>query len=363
MATQPVGRFAKVEFKAWKPTIYVKETGKIEAQHTFVQMELPEEEYFLPGHGLCAGCTIGTIVRHMLKALGPNTIVINPTGCAEVSTVVYPRTNWAVPWLHVVFGSGGANAAGVETAIKVLQRKGVIDPNKRINIVVFAGDGATADIGFQSLSGMLERGHRVIYVMYDNEGYMNTGIQRSGTTPPGAATTTTPPGKVWPGNMRPKKPVAMIAAAHGIPYVATANPAHIQDMVMKFKKAAQVDGPSFIHILQSCTPGWRFEPKHAIRVLEYATETGYWINYEIENGVMRVTIPVKKRKHIGCFLALQGRFRHLTPEEVDYLQKMVDEQAAYINKIVGEEVIGPMDPSIPCGHPDADSVIAKWVKR
>jgi pyruvate ferredoxin oxidoreductase beta subunit len=327
------GRFAKIPVYI-RGSHFVKTAIKAaeeyQGQYEFANFELPEEELFLPGHGLCAGCTIGVIARHMLKVFGPDTIIVNPTGCAEVSTVVYPRTNWAVPWIHVAFGNGGSVASGIEAAIKALKRRGVIDPNRKINVVVFAGDGATADIGFQALSGMLERGHKVIYIMYDNEGYMNTGIQRSGTTPFGASTTTSPAGKKVPGN------------------VATANPAYVHDMVYKFKKAMEVDGPSFIHILQSCTPGWRFEPKYAIRVLELATETGYWVNYEIERGEFRVTIPVPRRKHVKCFLQLQGRFRHLKPEEIEYIQKVIDRDVEEINRIVGREVIGPLDPSLPC---------------
>ncbi len=184
--------------------------------------------------------------------------------------------------------------------------------------------------------------------MYDNEGYMNTGIQRSGTTPFGASATTSPAGRRVPGNVTHKKPMAAIAAAHGIPYVATANPAYVHDMVYKFKKAIEVDGPSFIHVLQSCTPGWRFEPKYAVRLLELATETGYWVNYEIEHGEFRVTVPVPRRKHVKCFLQLQGRFRHLKPEEVEYIQKVVDRDVEEINRLMGRKVIGPLDPSLPC---------------
>ncbi|MGC8583534.1 MAG: thiamine pyrophosphate-dependent enzyme [Thermoproteus sp.] len=320
----------------------------VEAAYEFDNFALPEQELFLPGHGLCASCTIGVIARHMLKVLGPDTIVVNPTGCAEVSTVTYPRTNWAVPWIHVAFGNGGSVASGIEAAIKVLKRRGAIDPNRKINVVVFAGDGGTADIGFQALSGMLERRHRVIYVMYDNEGYMNTGIQRSGTTPLFASATTSPAGRKIPGNLTHKKPMALIAAAHGIPYAATANPAYLPDMLQKFKKAAEVDGPSFIHVLQSCQPGWRFEPKYAIKVLELATETGYWVNYEIEDGVFRITVPVPRRKPVECFLKLQGRFRHLGKEEIAFLQKVIDEDVKRLNEMAGGEYIGPLDPEAAC---------------
>ncbi|AET33524.1 thiamine pyrophosphate enzyme domain protein TPP-binding protein [Pyrobaculum ferrireducens] len=350
------GRFKEIKEKIYirRPQLLLpgmKVAEEYPGLYEYANFELPQEELFLPGHGLCASCTIGVIARHMLKVLGPDTVVVNPTGCAEVSTVVYPRTNWAVPWIHVAFGNGGSVASGIEAAIKVLKRRGVIDPNRKINVVVFAGDGGTADIGFQALSGLLERGHKVIYVMYDNEGYMNTGIQRSGTTPLGASTTTAPAGRKVPGNVTHKKPMAAIAAAHGIPYVATANPAYVHDMVYKFKKAAEAEGPAFLHILQSCTPGWRFEPKYAIRVLELATETGYWVNYEIDHGEFRVTLPVPRRKPVKCFLELQGRFKHLKPEEVEAIQAVIDRDVEEINRIMGKEVIGPVDPSLPCITP------------
>ncbi|MEM1525937.1 MAG: thiamine pyrophosphate-dependent enzyme [Ignisphaera sp.] len=305
--------------------------------------ELPKEEYFAPGHGLCAGCLAGTIARMLVKVAGLNTIVVTPTGCLEVSTASFPYTAWRVPWIHVAFENAAAVASGIEAAIKSLQRKGVIDPNKRINVVAIGGDGGTVDIGFQALSGMLERGHKVMYVLYDNEAYMNTGIQRSGATPFKAWTTTTPIGKMLKGKVQPKKPIGEIVAAHKVPYVATANPAYIIDMVNKFRKGLAVDGPAFIHVVQPCTTGWRFDPRYGIKIAKLATETAMWVNWELEdNEVFRITVPVPKRKHVKHYIRAQGRFNHLTDDDIAEIQKFVDKEVERLNKIVGREVIGPV---------------------
>ncbi len=305
--------------------------------------DIPKKELFAPGHGLCAGCTAGTIVRHLLKVAGENTILVNATGCVEVSTTPYPYTSWRIPWLHVAFENAAAAASGVEAAIRVMQRKGLIDPSKRINVIVLAGDGGTYDIGFQSLSGMLERGHKIMYVLYDNEAYMNTGIQRSGSTPLYAWTTTTPAGRVWKGERRPKKPIADIVAAHRIPYVATANPAYPLDMINKFKRGLEVEGPSFIHVLQPCPTGWRFDPRYGIKVARLATETGMWINWELDHGHFDVTVPVPRRKHVRHYLRMQGRFKHLTDKEIEEIQRWVDQEVERINQMVGRQVIGPVE--------------------
>lgn len=304
--------------------------------------DLPREELFAPGHGLCAGCTAGIIIRHLLKITGRDSIVVNATGCVEVSTTMYPYTSWRVPWIHVAFENAAAAASGIETAINVMTRKGIINPSKRINIVVLAGDGGTYDIGLQSLSGMLERGHRVVYILYDNEAYMNTGIQRSGSTPLHAWTTTTPIGNKMRGKMQLKKPIADIVAAHRIPYVATANVAYPIDMDQKIERALSIeDGPSFIHILQPCPTGWRFDPRYGIKVARLAIETAAWINWELYRGEFRVTTRVPRRKHVRHYLEMQGRFKGLTEEEIEEIQREIDKEVERINKLVGEEVIGP----------------------
>ncbi|MEM2376444.1 MAG: thiamine pyrophosphate-dependent enzyme, partial [Sulfolobales archaeon] len=207
------------------------------------------------------------------------------------------------------------------------------------------GDGGTFDIGFQALSGMLERGDNVLYICYDNEAYMNTGIQRSGATPMGAWTTTTPVGKVWRGEWRPKKRKDLIAIgiAHNIPYAATANPAFPVDLYAKVKKALSIKGPKLMHVLSSCVPGWRIEPEKSMEVAKLAVLTGLWINYEYENGTYRVTTPVPKRKPVKEYLRLQGRFRHLTDEDIKKIQELVDAEVERINKLVGKQVIGPVE--------------------
>ena len=304
--------------------------------------DIPREENFAPGHLACQGCAAALILRHLMKVVGRDAIIVQATGCMEVVTTPYPYTAWKNPWLHLAFENAGAAASGVEAAIKVLQRKGVIDPNRRIKVVAIAGDGGTVDIGLQSFSGMLERGHDVMYVLYDNEAYMNTGIQRSGATPYGAWTTTTPVGRKLRGEWRPKKDMIGIALAHRIPYIATASPAYPQDMLEKFRKAFETRGPSFVHVLSPCPPGWRYPESKTIEVARLAVQTGMWVLLEIENGKPRVTVKVPRRKHVRHYLRLQGRFRHLTDEEIERIQKMVDHYVEEINRWVGEQAIGPV---------------------
>jgi len=304
--------------------------------------QIPREERFVSGHRLCAGCPVGTVMRMLTKVIGPNAIIVNATGCLEVASTPYPYTSWRNPWLHLAFENAAAAASGVEAALKVLKAKGRL--KKDVKVVAIGGDGGTVDIGLQALSGMLERGHKVMYVLYDNEAYMNTGIQRSGATPYGAWTTTTPTGRKWRGEWRPKKDIVSIVVAHRVPYIATANPAYPLDMINKFKKAYELtdEGPTFVHVLIPCVPGWRIKDDMGITVARLAVETGVWILYEIDHGVFRVTFPVKRRKPVKEYLKLQGRFRHLTDEEIAKIQEMVDKQVEEVNKLVGKEVIGPV---------------------
>ncbi|RLF38212.1 MAG: pyruvate synthase subunit beta [Thermoplasmata archaeon] len=284
------------------------------------------------GHRACAGCGAAIAVRQVLEAAGPNTICVNATGCLEVTTTPYPQTAWRVPWIHVAFENAAAVASGIEAAYKALRAKGAIPKDKKPNVIAFAGDGGTFDIGLQALSGMLERGHNVLYVCYDNEAYMNTGIQRSSSTPFGAATTTSPAGKVIPGEMRKKKPIALIAAAHDIPYVATASIAFPADLKRKVKKALEVEGPSFLHILAPCPTGWRFGTEKTVEIARLAVETGVFVLYEITNeNPLRpiVTKKIKDRKPVEEYLKLQGRFRHLfkpvkRQDIIDKIQEEVD---------------------------------------
>lgn len=304
--------------------------------------DLPREELFTGGHMLCQGCAVGTIVRTLLKVTGPETLVACATGCLEVATTQFPYTSWRVPWIHIAFENAAAVASGLEAAVKALKKKGVLDPSREVKVVTIAGDGGTFDIGLQALSGMLERGHRVLYVVYDNEAYMNTGVQRSGATPRGAWTTTTPVGRRLRGEWREKKDVLSIVTAHRVPYVATASPAYLLDMARKFSKALATDGPSLVHVISPCPPGWGFDPRLTIRVARLAVETALWVNLEYVKGELQVTTPVPRRKHVREYLRLQARFSHLTEEEVEEIQRTVDRRVEEINARVGREVIGPL---------------------
>jgi pyruvate ferredoxin oxidoreductase beta subunit len=280
-------------------------------------MEISDKEFLAPGHRACAGCGATIGVRLALKVLGENTIAISATGCLEVITTPYPETAWEIPWMHVAFENAAAVASGVEAALK---SQGKSDTT----VVVFGGDGGTADIGLQALSGAMERGHNLIYICYDNEAYMNTGIQRSGATPFGASTTTSPHGKESFGEDKPKKNMPMIMAAHGVPYVATASISYPEDFMKKVKKAAEVDGPAYIHLQQPCTTGWGYSPAKTIELGRLAVETGSWILYEIEEGEFKVTYRPIQRKLVNEYLNAQKRFKHLTDLEKDLIQSHVD---------------------------------------
>ena len=280
-------------------------------------MEIPKEELLAPGHRGCAGCGATLGVRLALKVLGKNTIAVSATGCLEVITTPYPETAWEIPWIHVAFENAAAVASGIERALKA---KG----KKDINVVAFAGDGGTADIGMQALSGAMERGHNIIYICYDNEAYMNTGIQRSGATPYGASTTTSPPGKKSFGEDRPKKNMPFIMAAHGVPYVATASISYPEDFMKKVKKAKETEGPAYIHLHQPCTTGWGFDPSKTIEIGRLAVETGAWLLYEIEEGEFRITYRPIQRKPVTEYLDAQRRFKHLTEQEKAKIQEYID---------------------------------------
>ncbi|MGC8816256.1 MAG: pyruvate synthase subunit PorB [Candidatus Hadarchaeum sp.] len=281
--------------------------------------EISDLELLAPGHRACAGCPCALSLRHALKALGKNVIISQATGCMEVTTTPYPETAWRVPWIHVAFENAAAVASGVSRALKVLGKT-------HVKSVAIAGDGGTADIGIQALSGAVERGEDILYLCYDNEAYMNTGIQRSGATPFGAWTTTTPVGKVKRGEDLPKKDMPAIMIAHGAPYVATASVAYPLDFQKKVKKAASIKGPTYVHVHAPCVPGWRIDSSKSIEVARLAVLTGAWILYEFEAGKINVTFKPAKRRPVAEYLKAQGRFRHLTEEEMARIQQMVDEQ-------------------------------------
>jgi pyruvate ferredoxin oxidoreductase beta subunit len=293
--------------------------------NVFAVRTLTQKEYFAPGHRACQGCAEVLAVRLVAKALGRNVIVSNATGCMEIVSSPLPFTSWRVPWFHVAFENTAAVASGVEAGLKALMRKGRI-PRKKIVSLAMAGDGGTADIGLQALSGALERGHDMIYICTDNEAYMNTGIQRSSSTPFGASTTTSPVGKVKMGQITWKKNMPAIAAAHNIPYVATACPSYPIDLVQKVKKAAAIEGPAYIHILSVCPTGWRSAPELSIKLGRLAVETGIFPLYEVENGKYHLNIDFPKLKSIKEYIKLQGRFRHLTDDIIEEIEKRVHKE-------------------------------------
>ncbi len=274
---------------------------------------------FNSGHTACAGCGQSMAARLVIDAAGPNTIVVNNTGCLEVFSTKYPESSWGIPWIHSLFENAAAVASGVESAIKYLGKA------DSINIIAQGGDGSTADIGLQALSGMLERGHNILYVCYDNEAYMNTGIQRSGLTPFDTNTTTSPIGKASIGNLRPKKPIPEIANAHGIPYVAIASAGFPQDLQRKVKKALAIKGPKYIQVHVPCPLGWRHETNMTMQVAKLAVETGLYPLVEYENGIISARRQITP-KPVEEYLKTQGRFKHLlkNPEEIKKIQDIAD---------------------------------------
>lgn len=294
-----------------------------------------------PGHSTCAGCGIPAIFRTVLGATDEPVIVVNATGCGEVTTTLYPYTAWKVPYIHNAFENAAATASGVDAAQKVLKRKGnpPVGGKKKAKIIAFGGDGGTYDIGLQSLSGALERGHDFLYVCYDNQGYMNTGGQRSGATPYGASTETTPPGKNDIGNELIRKDIIKIAEGHGLKYIAQANVAFIEDLAMKAKKALAMDGPKFLLVLQPCTNIWKYPTSQYVNIGKLATETNFWPLYEIENGKYKINYIPEKPKPVSEFLKTQGRFKHLFQPEnkkvIEKIQEMVDENWEKLVKLAG----------------------------
>jgi len=250
----------------------------------FTTKDIAEKpDLFLSGHRACAGCGPATVFRLIMKATRGPTIVTEATGCMEVVSSIYPYTSWAVPWLHTAFETAASNASGIEAALKIMKKKGRLN-HEHVDVIAFAGDGGTYDIGLQALSGAVERGHDFLFVLYDNEAYMNTGIQRSGGTPHGAATTTSPAGTVVPGKLEYKKPIADIMVAHDMPYVATASPYYWKDLIQKVRKGLEVEGPAFLHVFAPCPRGWRSNPAKSIEYAKLAVETCVFPVWESVNG-------------------------------------------------------------------------------
>jgi pyruvate/2-oxoacid:ferredoxin oxidoreductase beta subunit len=279
--------------------------------------ELPEEDYFLSGHTACPGCGGAMVVREALKVFGKNTVVYMPASCLLIFSDMYPFNAFKVPSLQVLFETSAICASGIKRALKRLGKDDV-------TVVAFAGDGGTADIGMQALSGAAERNEDILYVCYDNEAYMNTGIQRSGTTPFGAWTTTTPlgPDIEGRGKLEPKKDVPRILMAHEVPYVATASLGFPADLLKKLEKAKRKKGFRYLHVLAPCPVGWRAESDRTIDLAKMAVETGIFTLMEYEDGVFTINREPRFTP-IRDYLKIQGRFRHLTDEQVATIEQWV----------------------------------------
>lgn len=288
----------------------------------FAPRIIDQKEYFSCGHRACQGCGEALAIRLVLKATGKNVIVANATGCSEIISSCFPQSAWEIPWIHIAFENTAAVASGIERALKVLNRKGK-HSKKLPKVLGFAGDGGTADIGLQALSGTFERGDNVLYVCYDNEAYMNTGVQRSGATPYGAWTTTSPSGKKSIGQRTWKKDMVKIAIAHNIPYAATACPSYPFDLINKVKKAVNIEGPSYIHILSPCPTGWRCDSSLTIKMGRLAVQTGIFPLYEYEDEKYKLTYDISLLKPVKDYLKSQGRFRHLKDADLEKIQERV----------------------------------------
>lgn len=281
---------------------------------------------FTPGHRACAGCGGTVILRMLTAAAGRDIVVGGATGCMEVVSTIYPYTSWDVNFVHNAFENSAATVSGIEAAYRALKKKGKV--KKDIKFIAFGGDGGTYDIGLQSLSGAMERGHNMLYVCYNNGAYMNTGIQRSSATPRGAHTTTSPAGTVIKGKVQFDKDLTEIMIAHNIPYAAQATPSNWTDFVKKVEKALAVEGPAFINVISPCPLGWGYAPNMSIELARRAVDTLYWPVYECENGKYKVNMKPKKVRPIGDFLFEQTRFRHLKNEAgvIEQIQEFIEKR-------------------------------------
>jgi len=283
------------------------------------------------GHRLCPGCGASIAVNQVLHAINYPVVVTSATGCLEVSTTPFPYTSWEVPFIHSAFENAAATISGVVAAYNSLKRQGKI--SKDIKFLAFGGDGGTYDIGLQALSGAVERGHDFLYICYDNGAYMNTGIQRSGATPTGAATTTAPPGKESYGKVQRRKDLTQIMAAHQIPYAAQASVAYWKDLMRKVEKAMEIEGPKFINVISPCPRGWRSVDGQSISLAKEAVLSCFWPLYEVEDG-NKWKVNVKPRDEqktpASEWFKKQGRFRHLfkpgNEQVLENIQAEIDDQ-------------------------------------
>lgn len=283
-----------------------------------------KEDRLTGGHRLCAGCGASIAVRQILLAIDKPVVVANATGCLEVATTIYPYTAWKTPWIHSAFENAAATISGVEAAYQSLKRQGKITDDD-IAFLAFGGDGGTYDIGFQSLSGAMERNHNILYICYDNEAYMNTGIQRSSATPLGAWTTTTPVGKVRPGKVGGKKDIVASIAGQGAMYVAQASISNFRDLIEKVRKAVSIDGATFINVLSPCPRGWRTDTGDTVSIARLAVDTCYWPLYEVENGKWKINYTPRQKLPVTEYLKPQGRFAHLFRPENQHILEEIQE--------------------------------------
>jgi len=300
------------------------------------------EDLLAGGHRACAGCTGSNILRQIMLTAGADTVVSGATGCMEVVTTIFPYTAWKTSFIHTAFENSAATMSGVETAFRSLKKHGDLPVERdHINFIAFGGDGGTYDIGLQSLSGAMERGHNMLYVCYDNEAYMNTGIQRSSATPLGAHTSTAPAGSVKQGKEQNRKDLTRIMVAHNIPYVAQTTPFHWKDLAMKVEKALACDGPAFLNILMPCTVGWHFDMAIGIELSKEAVETNFWPLFEVENGVYKINQKPKERKPIADWMKKQGRFKHLFKPGNEHIleasQKYIDDEWEKLLKLEAKD--------------------------
>jgi len=304
-----------------------------------------KEDRLASGHRLCAGCAEPINIKLVLAAIDEPVVVINATSCLEVATTIYPYTAWKIPWIHNAFENASATASGIIEAYKVLLRKKPQDRpqwarnlSENIKFVVAGGDGGTYDIGLQSLSGALERGHQFLYVCYDNEAYMNTGNQRSGATPRGSHTTTSPAGKVQQGKKEYKKDLTAIIEGHHINYVAQGSISNFADLTKKVKRALEVEGPSFINLISPCQRSWGYDPSLTVKIADLAVQTNFWPLYEVDHGKFILNYEPKEKKPIMEWLKSQKRFKHLLKPEneklVREIQEHVDKEFARIKNRV-----------------------------
>ncbi len=301
--------------------------------------KLTETSKFTAGHRMCGGCAAPIIVKSILASTDNPIVVANATGCLEVASTIYPYSSWNVPWIHSAFENAPATISGVVAAYEALKKKGRM--KQEVKFIAFGGDGSSYDIGFQSLSGALERGHDFVYVCYDNEGYMNTGGQRSSATPFGASATTDPAGKKRPGKQEFKKNLTQAAAAHGIPYVAQASVSNLTDLTMKAEKAFKAKGPAVLVVLSTCPTLWGTPPAKTIEMAKMAVDSNFWPLYEIEDGKYKLNYKPFKKIPVEEYMKPQRRFRHVFMPGNDHMiakiQKRVDDEWDRLLALCGEK--------------------------